>query len=115
MSAASSPPLYSWGDTYPFLEDYGQTVVGGRLSDVGSGLLLGGGLSYLSAEYGLGSDNFVSLEVVLPSGELVTATRHNEYSDLFWALKGCVCCFSHRSLHERASVCLPSDIFPPFI
>lgn len=50
--------------------------------------MLGGGLSYLSPMHGFACDNYRSLDVVLPSGELVTATRTNQYSDLFRALKG---------------------------
>lgn len=50
--------------------------------------LLGGGLSYLSPAHGFGCDNYVSLDVVLPSGTLVTATQTNDYADLFRALKG---------------------------
>jgi len=57
-------------------------------TDVGTGLSLGGGLSYLSAQYGLSCDGFISLEVVLPDGQIVTATNDNEYSDLFFFLKG---------------------------
>ena len=60
-----------------------------RDSGVGvSGLLLGGGLSYLSPAHGFACDNFRSLDVVLPHGELVTVTGTNQYSDLFRALKG---------------------------
>lgn len=60
-----------------------------RASDVGaSGLLLGGGLSFLSPAHGYACDNFRSVDVVLTSGELVTATRTNQYADLFRALKG---------------------------
>jgi FAD/FMN-containing dehydrogenase len=51
-------------------------------------LLLGGGLSFLAAAHGYSSDAFVELDVVLVTGDLVTATATNEYSDLFWALKG---------------------------
>jgi hypothetical protein len=58
-------------------------------SDVGvSGLLLGGGLSYLSPSSGFACDTYRSLDVVLPSGELITVTGTNAYSDLFRALKG---------------------------
>lgn len=53
-----------------------------------SGLLLGGGLSYLSPAHGFACDNYRSLDVVLPHGELVTVTGINQYSDLFRALKG---------------------------
>lgn len=59
------------------------------ISDVGaSGLLLGGGLSFLSPAHGFACDGFRSLDVVLTSGELVTATAINEYSDLFKGVKG---------------------------
>jgi FAD/FMN-containing dehydrogenase len=53
-----------------------------------SGLLLGGGLSYLSPAHGFACDNYRSLDVVLPHGKLVTVTGTNQYSDLFRALKG---------------------------
>lgn len=56
--------------------------------DVGTGLLLGGGLSYLSGEYGFSSNAYRELDVVLVTGELVTATATNKYADLFRALKG---------------------------
>ena len=45
--------------------------------------MLGGGLSYLSSQYGLGCDSYVKLDVVLPDGSFVQATRDNEYKDLF--------------------------------
>lgn len=50
--------------------------------------MLGGGLSYLSPAHGFACDNYRAIDVVLPSGELVTATRTNQYSDLLRALKG---------------------------
>ena len=55
--------------------------------DVGTGLLLGGGLSYLSARHGFSVDALVEADVVLVNGEMVTATATNQYSDLFMALK----------------------------
>lgn len=42
-----------------------------------------GGLSYLSPQYDLACDSFVKLDVVLPDGSYVQATRTNEYKDLF--------------------------------
>lgn len=62
-------------------------MTGARLGGVGSGLGLGGGLSYLSGEYGMAVDGFQSLEVVLPSGEIVTASKKS-YPDLFFAMRG---------------------------
>lgn len=41
-----------WEDAYTALEPLGKAVVGGRLGDIGvSGFTIGGGLSYLSAQY----------------------------------------------------------------
>lgn len=41
-----------WEDVYGVLQPLGKTVTGGRLGDVGTtGLILGGGLSYLSAQH----------------------------------------------------------------
>lgn len=50
------------------------------------GLINGYGVETSSHKYGLVADTAVSYEVVLSSGECVTATAVNEYSDLFHAL-----------------------------
>lgn len=82
-------PGNHWGDVYRFLEPYGLTIVGGRLGVVGiPGFITGGGISFLSWEHGWSSANIKSMTVVLASGEVVTASPHNEFSDLFWALRG---------------------------
>ncbi|KAH8681906.1 FAD binding domain-containing protein [Xylariales sp. PMI_506] len=79
----------TWADVYDYLDPYGLTAVGGRLGIVGvSGCLLGGCMSFLSNEYGWGSASVVSFEAVLANGTIITATATNEYSDLFWALRG---------------------------
>ncbi|PFH46741.1 hypothetical protein AMATHDRAFT_69208 [Amanita thiersii Skay4041] len=82
-------PGLLWEDAILATEKYGIAPVGGRVRDVGTGLLLGGGISFLSPEHGFASDNYKSLDVVLPNGDFVTATVDNRYSDLFWALKAC--------------------------
>ena len=76
-----------WGAVYQYLEKFGRLTVGGRISTVGAALTLGGGLSHLSNRYGLSVDNVVSFEIVLASGEVVTASQ-NRNQDLFVALKG---------------------------
>ncbi|KAF7311718.1 FAD-binding domain-containing protein [Mycena indigotica] len=81
-------PGIHWGDATAELAKQGVTVVGGRVPGVGTGLLLGGGISFLSPSQGYAADNFVALDVVLVDGRLVTATADNEYADLFKALKG---------------------------
>ncbi|KAI8944854.1 hypothetical protein F4801DRAFT_161531 [Xylaria longipes] len=84
---ATYEPGSSWGELYKFYLKYGRTVVGGRIHDVGTGLALGGGMSYLSPQYGMACDSFRELEVVLPSGDIVTASS-TENPGLFFGLRG---------------------------
>ncbi|KAH7370611.1 hypothetical protein BKA65DRAFT_445597 [Rhexocercosporidium sp. MPI-PUGE-AT-0058] len=81
-------PGSRWMDAVGALEPYNLTVVGGRVGDVGvGGLLVGCGLSFLSAQYGLPCDNINSYEVVLSNSTIVNANAE-ENPDLFWAMKG---------------------------
>ncbi|KAJ7765610.1 FAD-binding domain-containing protein [Mycena metata] len=79
-------PGVHWDEAITALEPLGVAPVGG--DDVGTGFFLGGGLSWLSTSQGYAADTFEELDVVLVTGELVTATATNQYSDLFRALKG---------------------------
>ncbi|KAJ7053076.1 hypothetical protein C8F01DRAFT_1065317 [Mycena amicta] len=79
-------PGVHWGNAATQLSPFGVAPVGG--TDVGTGLLLGGGISFLSPGQGYSADNFLAVDVVLVDGTLVTATATNKYSDLFKALKG---------------------------
>jgi FAD/FMN-containing dehydrogenase len=56
-------------------------------SAVGVGLVLGGGYSWVTNQYGLGIDNIVSLDVVLPNGTFVQVAEAT-HPDLFFAMKG---------------------------
>lgn len=77
-----------WLDVYQKLEPLGLAVVGGRVAGVGvSGLILGGGISFLSNAYGWACDNVVSFEVATASGSIILADEHSN-PDLFWALRG---------------------------
>ncbi|KAJ4859721.1 FAD binding domain-containing protein [Trichoderma breve] len=51
------------------------------------GPALGGGLGRYQGQYGLISDNFVNLNVVLANGTAITVNATSN-SDLFWAMKG---------------------------
>jgi hypothetical protein len=70
------------------LDGTGWTFVGGRIGNTGiGGLILGGGLSYMSAQYGWSASSVIEYEVVLANGTIVTASADN-HADLFVALKG---------------------------
>lgn len=50
-------PGNDWDDVHKALDGTGVTVVGGRLGDVGvGGYVVGGGLSFLSAQYGVSQE-----------------------------------------------------------
>ena len=80
-------PGGQFGPIYDYFQQFGRTVVGARLAGVGTGLALGGGLRYLSGQYGMAVDSFRELEVVLPNGNIVTASP-TQNSDLFFADRG---------------------------
>lgn len=66
----------------------GMAVSSGIFGTTGvGGLTLGGGLGYLTRQYGLSIDNLLKAEVVLADGSFVKASS-NENADLFWALRG---------------------------
>ncbi|KAK4161375.1 hypothetical protein QBC43DRAFT_243812 [Cladorrhinum sp. PSN259] len=77
------------GELYAAANKYGVTAVGGECAGVGvaGGYTAGGGHSPLSSKFGLGSDQVLSIDVVLPNGRFVTATE-TKNTDLFWALRG---------------------------
>ncbi|KAG7038309.1 hypothetical protein JMJ77_0013629 [Colletotrichum scovillei] len=82
-----------WNDVYQAIEPHSVTVNGGRDADVGvSGLLCGGGLSWLLPRHGFACDTVVNYEVVLASGDIINANK-SDNADLFIALKGGACNF----------------------
>jgi FAD/FMN-containing dehydrogenase len=78
-----------WLEAYQALLPHGRYVQGGGCVTVGAagGFTQGGGFGSLSRRYGTAAGNMLEAEVVLASGEIVTANavRH---PDLFWALRG---------------------------
>jgi FAD/FMN-containing dehydrogenase len=59
-------PGGKWKDVIAALVPYKKTVVGGRLDIVGvGGYLTGGGLSFLSAQYGMAADTVTNFETVM--------------------------------------------------
>ncbi|KAJ7577360.1 hypothetical protein C8J56DRAFT_898997 [Mycena floridula] len=76
------------GPVYNALDIANLTIVAGRSNTVGvGGFLLGGGISNLSPQHGLGNDNIVNYEIVLADGSIVEANATSSHSDLFWAMK----------------------------
>ncbi|KAI9449877.1 hypothetical protein BJY52DRAFT_1102922, partial [Lactarius psammicola] len=95
-------PSLLWDDVYQRLDPYGVTVIGGRIPGVGvGGLILGGGYSFKTNEYGLAIDNVVAYELVLPNGTVTTVTSDNH--DLWFALRGIVTKFTVKS-HPQGQV-----------
>jgi hypothetical protein len=78
-----------WLDVYTALDPLNRIVAGGRNGAVGvGGLTLGGGISYFSPQVGFTCDSLVNVEIVLASGQVVSANASNAHHDLFRALKG---------------------------
>ncbi|KAI0788364.1 FAD binding domain-containing protein [Fomes fomentarius] len=81
-------PGNRWEDVVKVLDGTNVTIVGGRIGNVGvGGYILGGGLSFLSAEYGWAANNVLEFEVVLANGTITTASSTTNVG-LFKVLKG---------------------------
>lgn len=91
-----SGPAFKFGagiltkEAYEFADSHGLLVVAANLPTVGlvGGYSQGGGHGPLASQYGLGADQVLEWEVMLASGQIVTASPSTEYSDLHWALCG---------------------------
>jgi FAD/FMN-containing dehydrogenase len=67
---------------------HGLIVPAGIMSETGvAGLALGGGIGWFSRKHGLTCDQFVSLELVLASGEVIEVSA-DSHPGLLWALRG---------------------------
>jgi len=77
-----------WGDVDHATHAFGMATPSGFISTTGvAGLTLGGGIGYLTRQYGLTIDNLLSVDMVLADGSFVTASK-DENPDLFWAVSG---------------------------
>ncbi len=77
-----------WGDVDHATHAFGLATPSGFISTTGvGGLTLGGGIGYLSRQYGLTIDNLLEVSMVLADGSFVTASE-SQNRDLFWAVRG---------------------------
>jgi FAD/FMN-containing dehydrogenase len=75
-------------DCYRRLWDHGVTIPAGACPGVGiAGLTLGGGIGFLSRQYGLTCDNLVAVELIDADGRTIRASEE-KHPDLFWAMRG---------------------------
>ena len=75
-------------DCYRHLWQQGVTIPAGTCPGIGiAGLALGGGIGFLSRQYGLTCDNLVAVELVDADGQALRASAE-KHPDLFWALRG---------------------------
>ncbi|KAI0844755.1 FAD-binding domain-containing protein [Daldinia vernicosa] len=77
-------------EVFEFADFHGLVVVGGNQPTLGfaGGYIQGGGHGPLASKYGLAADQVLEWDVVLASGETVTASADSAYADLYWALCG---------------------------
>ena len=66
---------------------HGLAPVLGQCGTVGAGLLLGGGLGWLSGKYGATCDNLLSAQIITADGKKLRVDNVNN-PDLFWAIRG---------------------------
>ena len=85
---ARAEPGVKWIEFDAATQAHGLATTGGTVGDTGiAGLTLGGGFGWLEGAFGMTADNLLAADVVLADGRLVRASG-DEYSDLFWALRG---------------------------
>ena len=78
----------TWGEVDAATGEHGLATPSGIISTTGvGGLTLGGGLGHLTRKCGLAIDNLLEAEMVLASGERVSASA-DEHPDLYWAIRG---------------------------
>jgi FAD/FMN-containing dehydrogenase len=114
---ARAEPGLTWGEFDRETQAFGLAVTGGAISTTGiAGVTLGGGWGWLARQYGLASDNLLSVDIVTADGQFLTASA-TEHADLFWGVRGgggnfgVVTSFEYR-LHRVGPVLAGMVIYP---
>ncbi len=77
-----------WEDVVNAAAPHGLAALHGSSPDVGvTGYSLGGGMGWFARKHGMATSSISAVEIVLPDGQLVRASDHDNV-DLFWALRG---------------------------
>lgn len=76
-----------WSDVLAAAAPHGLAPVSGSPFVGVTGYTLGGGVGWLSREYGFAADNLLRAELVTADGETVVADAE-QHPDLFWAIRG---------------------------
>lgn len=83
-----------WSEVYAYIASISEGLlpIGGGCLTVGlPGFLLGGGYSFASRSYGMGSDNILSIDFVTPDGKVRKLSPNctdKTDQDLWWACRG---------------------------
>jgi FAD/FMN-containing dehydrogenase len=76
------------GELTHALDEHNFVLGFGDTGSVGiGGITLGGGVGFLARKFGLAIDNLLAAEIVTADGKILQVDKDN-YSDLFWAIRG---------------------------
>ncbi|MEV6767350.1 FAD-binding oxidoreductase [Nocardia sp. NPDC051030] len=87
-SRAVVEPGVLWRELDAATQAAGRAIPGGEISNTGvAGLTLGGGIGWLSRQYGLSCDNLLAAELVTADGSILEVDE-NRHPELLWGLRG---------------------------